>query len=105
MKEQLSSRMDQLIREDARLIILRALADQTDETLHSGYLVEELRRFGIRRDRGWVHDELAWLSERGAVTTISAGSVVVATLAERGARHLEREIALDGIKRPSRPGG
>lgn len=94
-----------VIREDARLIVLKALAARTDETLHSGYLELELRRFGIREDRDWLHDELRWLGSHGAVTLIEAGSVLVATLTDKGARHLARDIAISGIKRPSRHGG
>ncbi len=94
----------ELVRQDARLIILKALAAQTDERLHSGYLVEELLRFGIDRTREWVHGELDWLAEMGAVTLAKPGSVVVATLTEKGHRHLRRAIIIEGIKRPSRPG-
>lgn len=96
--------MDTLIREDARLIILKALAGQTDERLHSGYLSEELLQLGIDRGREWIHGELDWLAEMAAVTLIRAGSVVVATLTEKGARHLRRAIVIEGVKRPSRPG-
>lgn len=96
--------MDTLIREDARLIILKALAGQVDERLHSGYLGEELARFGIDRPREWIHGELDWLAEMGAVTLIKPGSVVVATLTEKGHRHLRRAIVIEGVKRPSRPG-
>lgn len=92
------------IRPDARLIILKALADQTDERLHSGFIGEELLRFGIDRPREWVHGELDWLAEMGAVTLIKPGSVVVATLTEKGHRHLRRGIVIEGVKRPSRPG-
>lgn len=97
-----SADMDRRQREDARLIMLKALAAQTDETLHSDYLVEELRPFGLRKDRGWVHDELRWMAERGVIRVTPVGSVLVATLTDKGARHLAREIAVDGIKRPSR---
>ncbi|WP_323036235.1 hypothetical protein [Pararhodobacter sp.] len=96
--------MDQLIREQARLIILKTLAAQIDETLNSDMMIPELRRFGIRKDRAWVHDELAWLREMAAVTTVHAGSILVATLTEKGGRHLAREIAIEGVQRPSRPG-
>jgi hypothetical protein len=96
--------MDTLIREDARLIMLKAIADQVDERLHSGYLVEELLRFGIDRPREWVHSELDWLADMGAVKLNKPGSVVVAILTEKGARHLRRAIVIEGIKRPSRPG-
>lgn len=92
------------VRPDARLIILKALAAQTDERLHSGFLSEELIRFGIDRPREWIHGELDWLAEIGAVTLIKPGSVVVATLTEKGHRHLRRAIVIEGVKRPSRPG-
>lgn len=92
------------VRPDARLIILKALAAQTDERLHSGYLAEELLRFGIDRPREWIHGELEWLAEMGAVTLTKPGSVVVATLTEKGARHLRRAVVIEGVKRPSRPG-
>ena len=92
------------VREDARLIILKALAAQMDERLHSGFIAEELDRFGIDRPREWIHGELDWLAQMGAITVTRPGSVVVATLAEKGARHLRRAIVIEGVKRPSRPG-
>ena len=97
--------MARLIREQARLIILKALADQTHETLNSDFLLLELQRFGIRKDRAWLHEELRWLDEMGALIVTEAGSLLVATLPAKGARHLSREIAIEGVQRPSRPGG
>lgn len=94
----------QTLREDARLIILKALSKQTDERLHSGLLGAELQSLGIDRDRAWIHSELEWLAEIGAVTLIRAETVMVATLTEKGARHLRRAISIDGVSRPSRPG-
>jgi hypothetical protein len=96
--------LDQITREQARLIVLRALADQASESLNSDLLVHQLAAFGITKDRGWVHDELAWLSDMGAVRLIEAGPLRIATLTEKGARHVRREIAIEGILRPSRPG-
>lgn len=98
------SDMDTLIREQARLVMLKALAEQPRESLNSDLMIPQLAVFGIYVDRGWVHDEFAWLAERGAILVTKAGSVQVATLTERGHRHLRREIALDGVRRPSRPG-
>lgn len=92
------------VRPDARLIILKALAAQTDERLHYGFIAEELLRFGIDRPREWIHGELDWLAQMGAVTLLKPGSVVVATLTEKGARHLRRALVIEGVKRPSRPG-
>jgi hypothetical protein len=97
--------MDTLIREQARLIILKALAAQVDECLNSDLLIHELRPFGIRKDRAWVHGELAYLREMGAVTITDAGTVQVACLTDLGHRHLDREIAVEGVQRPSRTRG
>lgn len=97
--------MAQLIREEARLIVLRALADQPDETLNSALLLRYLERFGIRKERAWLHQELRWLAEMGAVRLTEAGSVLVATLTERGAQHLDRVTVIEGVQRPSRAGG
>lgn len=96
--------MDGLIREQARLVILKALAAQPDETLNSDLMGPELEVFGIRRPRAWVHGEFEWLAEMGAITCRPAGTIMVATLTEKGHRHLRREIAIEGVKRPSRPG-
>ena len=96
--------MDTLITEQARLIILRALAGQTGETLNSDLILPQLQAFAIRKDRAWLHDEMRWLGERGAVKLTEVGSVLVATLTEKGARHLSRELAIEGVQRPSRLG-
>jgi hypothetical protein len=97
------STMDRIIREEARLIILRTLGEQIDERLNSELLRVSLETFGISRPRPWVHGELAYLAEMGAVTLVDAGSVKVATLTETGRRHLDRTAVVEGVKRPSRP--
>lgn len=95
--------MDRIIREQSRVIILKALAAEVAESLNSELLRRELERFAIHRPLSWIHGEIAWLAEAGAVTVLDAGSVKVATLTETGHRHLRREIAIEGIQRPSRP--
>jgi repressor of nif and glnA expression len=90
------------VRPDARLIILKALQAQTDERLHSGFIEKELQTLGIDRPREWVHGEIDWLAQMGAVTVVKHDTVVVATLTEKGARHLRRAIVIEGINRPSR---
>lgn len=67
-------------------------------------IAEMSARIGIDRARDWVHSELDWMAEIGAVKLTKPGSVVVAMLTEKGARHLRRAIVIEGIKRPSRPG-
>ncbi len=95
--------MDRIIREDARLIILKALAEEPDETLNSGMLEQALTAFGgISRPRAWVHGELDYLREMGAVTLIDAGTVKIARLTDLGKRHVDRQVSIEGVKRPSR---
>jgi hypothetical protein len=92
------------VRPEARLIILKALSMHVYERLHSGMLEDELLAFGIDKPRELIHAELDWLAEMGVLRTIKIGSVVVATLTERGARFLRRAVDIEGIKRPARPG-
>ncbi|MBN8998221.1 MAG: hypothetical protein J0H54_02230 [Rhizobiales bacterium] len=93
------------MREEARLIILRALSEQPNGRLSSSLLVEVLANYGISKERGWVHDELAWLADRDAVALTDAGTVKIAELTDRGQRHIDRLWVIEGVKRPSRPGG
>lgn len=95
--------MDRIIREEARLIMLRALAAEADGRLNSELLRAALETFGITRTRDWVHVELGWLAEIGAATVSDAGSVRIASLTARGLDHVERRTVLPGVKRPSPP--
>jgi hypothetical protein len=93
-----------MMREQARLIILKSLARENDERLNSDLMVHELASFGITKDRAWVHGELNYLEDMGAIVVKSIGSVKVAELAQHGHRHLTRQITIEGVQRPSRPG-
>lgn len=95
--------MDRIIREDARLIILKALVEQPDGRLNSDLLRETLSTFGISKSRDWVHDELRHLSELGAVKVHEIGTVRVAQITAKGGDHVARRIVIEGVKRPSMP--
>ncbi len=97
--------MAQIVEEQARLIILKSLAEQNDERLNSDLIVSQLAMFGISKDRNWVHEHLRFLEDIDAVSVTSVGSVKVAALTEKGARHVSRDITIEGIQRPQRPGG
>lgn len=94
----------QIMREEARLIILKALGSQINESLNSSMLEPVLATFAIHQERPWIHQQLEYLDTMGAVTVVAAGSVKIATLTELGRRHLDRKTAIEGVKRPSRPG-
>jgi hypothetical protein len=93
--------MDRIIREEARLIVLRALNDQADGRLNSEALRRGLIEFGINQTREWVEEELRWLDTIGAITRMQAGSVILAALTTKGRDHVERATVINGIKRPS----
>ncbi|MEP9350584.1 hypothetical protein [Xanthobacter sp. KR7-225] len=101
----MSQTREEYLQEEARLIILRMLAEESNESLSSNLIVRELReQWMVPRERPWVHAQLDYLAEAGAVTVVDAKTVKIATLTQRGHRHLSREIAIEGVKRPSRPG-
>lgn len=95
------SGFDRLVREEARLIMLRALNEQADGRLNSELLRMTLEGFGLTKSRDWVHEELRWLAEIGAVTISEMMTVRIAALTAKGRDHVERRIVLEGIKRPS----
>ncbi|MGY6246682.1 VpaChn25_0724 family phage protein [Bosea thiooxidans] len=95
---------DRLMREEARLIILRTLEEQPDGRLNSELLRLALETFGISKSRDWVHDELNWLRDMSAVTLVEASTVRVAQITAKGSDHVARRLVIEGVKRPSRPG-
>ncbi|WP_316191272.1 MULTISPECIES: hypothetical protein [unclassified Bradyrhizobium] len=92
-----------IIREDARLIILRELHTQADYRLNDSLLQQTLEAFGISKTRDWVREELNYLTDVGAISKTGIGSVVVATLLPKGVEHVERRLLIEGVKRPSPP--
>lgn len=93
-----------IMREEARLIILRALADQANESLSSSMLEPVLSSFGINQPRAWIHQQMDYLATMDGVRITQMGSVKIATLTELGRRHVDRLISIEGVKRPSRVG-
>lgn len=92
--------MDTIIREEARLIILRTLSEQHDGRLNSELLRRSLETYGITRTRDWLHDELNWLADKAAVVVVTAGTVRVATITAKGVDHVERRLVIEGVKKP-----
>ena len=92
--------MDRIIREEARLIILKALAVEPNYSHNESVLTDTLETFGVLRPRAWVRDEMRWLATMGAVKITEAGSVLIATLTDKGREHVERRMLIEGVKRP-----
>lgn len=88
---------------EARLLILRALAEWPDQTLSSKMILKKLAPYGINPTRDWLHQEIRWLAHLGAVTVTEADTVLVATLTQTGRTHLARQFRLEGVDWPSEP--
>jgi hypothetical protein len=92
----------EIVERESRLVALKLLAEQPDRRLNSSLLREALAdSWAINRSREWLHVQLRFLNEIGAVTITEAGTVLIATLTDRGLDHVERRVVLDGVKRPS----
>lgn len=89
-------------RRHARLAILRAISEQSDQRWNSVQLREDLElRSAINKPREWVHDELRWLAEMGAVTLSEHANVLIAMLTQKGLDHLSGRIAISGVAGPA----
>ena len=86
---------------DARLIILRGLADQPDGRMNETLLTKMLEAFGHFRSRDYVRTQLHKMKELNAVTLMEAGTVLVASITRAGLDHVERRSYIEGIDRPS----
>lgn len=92
----------EIVEKELRLVALKLLAEQPDRRLNSSLMREALAdSWAINRSREWVHIQIRFLAEIGAVTITDAGTVLIATLTDRGLDHVERRVVLDGVKRPS----
>lgn len=92
---------DETVAEDARLVILKELAVQTDGRSNEVILTRVLDVFAIRRSREWVRTQLRKLAELGCIRITEAGSVMIASLTSLGRNHVERREIVEGISRPS----
>lgn len=94
--------MDTIIKEEARLIILKELNLQPQYSLNDTLMLAVLESFGLSRTRAWLREELRIMSdELGVVTVKPVGSSFIATLTGKGRDHIERRIVVPGVKRPS----
>ena len=86
---------------DARLMILKELAGQTNGRLSDLLIRKVLDLYGIARDRDWITTQLRKLEVLGAVELTEAGSVLIALITRIGRDHLEERLILSGVTRPA----
>jgi Mn-dependent DtxR family transcriptional regulator len=88
------------LRKDVRLVALRILTETPGFRANSSVLANLLHQFGHSTTRDSVKTELRWLQEQGLVNIEEAGSVLVATLTERGQDVAEGRAVVDGVAKP-----
>lgn len=88
------------LRKDVRLVTLRILAEMPGFRANSSVIANVLHQFGHVATRDQVKTELRWLAEQGLIGLDEAGSVLVATLMERGQDVAEGRAVVDGVARP-----
>ena len=99
MGEQIFAGYSEHFNEEARLVIIRTLSEQSDYRLNDSLLVQVLNGYGFNRGRDYVRAQLEWLeTSAGAVTTRIMGSAIVAEITEAGLEHVGRARRLPGIK-------
>jgi len=86
---------------NARLVMLKELAQQQGGILNDALMAKVLDVFGYRRSREWVRVQMRSLADVGAVELTEAGTVLIARLRRTGRDHVEGRIVLDGIDPPS----
>lgn len=90
-------------RAEARLLILRGLAEEGDGTLSSKLLSRKLQVYGINQDREWIHEEMRYLERLAAITITDADTVLVGTITAKGRSHLARRLQVGGVDWPTDP--
>jgi hypothetical protein len=88
------------LRRDVRLVTLRILSEMPGYRANSSVIANLLDQFGHSVTRDQVKTELRWLEEQGLLTIEDAGSVLVATLQERGQDVATGRAVVDGVAKP-----
>lgn len=87
--------------QDARLVILRQLAEETDGRMNEASLTRVLDLFGHNRSRDWVRTQLRKLEELGAIVIKQpTENIMIAQLTTAGLDHVERRSFIEGVAKP-----
>lgn len=92
--------LQQLLTEDRRLVILRALSEVPANRSNSSTLTDVLKMWGHDVSRDYVRTQLRWLEEQLLVTVEDLDGVLVVTLTERGHDVATGAAVVDGVKKP-----
>lgn len=94
----------ELITEDRRLVILRALQQDAGYSHNESVLQSILAAFGHTVSRDHVRSLVSWLDEQNLVHVEKVGDYMVAKLTGRGADVATGSATVPGVKRPAPKG-
>lgn len=89
------------VAEDARLVILRELVAQANNTLNESLAQDVLEMWGHNKSREWVKTQIRKLDELGAVRVTERDGFLICELTQAGMDHMLRRSVIEGVKRPT----
>ena len=96
------SSIKELMRADARRAILQILAQDPGYSCNDAILRSAVdRATAITLSASQLRGHLAWLEDRGAVTTEQVPPYVLAKLTDKGLALAQGHETLDGVSRPT----
>lgn len=96
----MTSPFEDYLLQDMRLVMLRVLSEMPAYRSNSSVLYNVLGQYGHSPSRDQVKTECHWLAEQRLVTLQDLGTVLVVTLAERGADVAAGRARVPGVNRP-----
>ena len=90
----------EFLRREARLEILRILAQLPGYRTNNAVLLGALRELGHNPSRDQLRAELQWLAEQGLIAVEELAPAMIATLLGRGADVAEGRATVPGVQRP-----
>ncbi len=93
--------MKDILTQDQRLVILRALAEM-GYNANESILDDCLDFYAHKISRDLVRNHILWLEEQGLVTVERInGDFLVATITQRGLDVARGQVVVSGVKRPN----
>lgn len=96
----MSAKYQQLLLEDRRLVLLRALAEMPGSTCNAYVLHRSLEEQAHALTLGEVKQELLWLEEHKLVQLVQDPPLIVATLTQLGLYVAQGKRNVPGVKTP-----
>lgn len=89
------------VSQEQRLVMLQALATDGDYRINDLMLYTWLEQVALEISMDKLRTQMRWLEEQELVTIEQMGSMLIATLTERGLDIAKGRARVDGVARPA----